>query len=186
MMKANWLAAALCLTTAALSAQTTNPREFRTVTQVFDGSVSGAERAITAAAAALPEDRDSFVPSSGEFKGVRSFLQMVKHIAVDNYMNGAALLGEKVPIEIGEHENGPDSVRTKTAVVGFLKDSFAYLHKAIRTIDEKNLMSPAKDPWGGEQLPRLLFVTAGIAHPWDLYGQMVEYLRMNGIDPQRR
>ncbi len=47
----------------------------------------------------MPEDKFEFVPSNGEFKGVRSFAQMVKHVAVDNYMNGAALLGEKVPIE---------------------------------------------------------------------------------------
>jgi hypothetical protein len=67
----------------------------------------------------------------------------------------------------------------------FLGDSFEYLEKAVNTVTEKNLMESVKDPWGGGELPRLLFVNSGISHPWDLYGQMVEYLRMNGIDPQR-
>jgi hypothetical protein len=33
--------------------------------------------------------------------------------------------------------------------------------------------------------PRLSAVTAAIAHPWDVYGQMIEHLRMNGIDPEK-
>jgi hypothetical protein len=110
---------------------------------------------------------------------------MVKHVAVDNYMNGAALLEEEVPIEIGVHENGPDSIKTKPEIMKLLRDSFEYLDKAVNTVNEKNLMEPVKDPWGGGDLPRLLFVNSGISHPWDLYGQMVEYLRMNGIDPQK-
>jgi hypothetical protein len=39
-------------------------------------------------------------------------------------------------------------------------------------------------PEGGRG-PRLSVVTAAISHPWDIYGQMIEYLRMNGIDPQK-
>jgi hypothetical protein len=34
-------------------------------------------------------------------------------------------------------------------------------------------------------VPRLSVVTAAISHPWDIYGQMIEYLRMNGIDPEK-
>jgi hypothetical protein len=67
----------------------------------------------------------------------------------------------------------------------FLKNSFAYLRKATETLDEKNLMMPTKDPWSGTQVPRLMFATTGISHPWEMYGQMAIYLRMNGIDPNR-
>jgi hypothetical protein len=35
-------------------------------------------------------------------------------------------------------------------------------------------------------IPRLRVVDAAMAHPWDIYGQMIEYLRMNGIDPQAK
>ena len=111
-----------------------------------------------------------------------AFAQLVKHIAVDNYMTGAALLGEKVPIEVGVHETGSDAISTKAQITKFLRDSFLYLHKAVDTVDQKNLMEPVS--YEGVALPRLAVVNAAISHPWDIYGQMIEYLRMNGIDPQ--
>ena len=98
-------------------------------------------------------------------------------------MNAAALLEEKTPVEVGEHENGADSIKTKAEILKFLKESFTYLLKATDTLDEKNLMTPTKDPWSGTQIPRLMFVTTGISHSWEMYGQMVIHLRMNGIDP---
>ncbi|HEV7675496.1 MAG TPA: DinB family protein [Candidatus Angelobacter sp.] len=115
---------------------------------------------------------------------VRTFAQLAKHIAVDNYLSGAALLGEKPPIEPGVHENGSDSIRTKAEVIKFLRDSFIYLHKGASTMNEKNLMGEVDYPSGG-RVARLSVVTAAISHPWDIYGQMIEYLRMRGIDPQK-
>jgi hypothetical protein len=50
-------------------------------------------------------------------------------------------------------------------------------------VTEKNLVQAVTYPGGG-QVTRLTVVLAASAHPWDLYGQMVEYLRINGIDPQ--
>jgi hypothetical protein len=153
------------------------------VAEVFDRSIDGPERANLALAEKMPESHYSFVPTQGEFKGVRTFAQLAKHIAVDNYLNGAALLREKPPIEPGPHNNGPDSLRNKTDVVKFLRESFVYLHKAIATVNEHNLMEVVELPEGG-RAPRLAVVIAAISHPWDIYGQMIEYLRMNGIDPQ--
>jgi hypothetical protein len=154
------------------------------VTQVLDRSVSGPERATLALARRMPENLYNFAPSKGAFNGVRTFALLGKHIAVANYQMGAALLGEKLPIEAGPHDNGPDSVRTKAEVVKFLQESFVYLHKAIATVNEHNLMEEVDLPEGG-RAARLTVVTAAISHPWDLYGQMIEYLRMNGIDPQK-
>jgi hypothetical protein len=119
------------------------------------------------------------------FKGVRTFAQMAKHVAVVNFMNAAAVHGEKPTVEIGERENGSESIKTRAQILQFLKDSFSDLRKATDTLDEKNLMSSTKDPWSGKQAPRLLFVTTGISHPWEMNGQMVIYLRMNGIDPYK-
>ena len=150
----------------------------------MDHSVSAAERATLALAEAMPGNRYSFVPARGEFHGVRTFAQLAKHIAVANYLNGAALLGEKLAIEVGKEENGPHSVSSKADVIKFLGDSFLYLHKAMATVNDRNLMEIVALPEGG-QAPRLSVVAAGISHPWDIYGQMIEYLRMNGIDPQR-
>ncbi|HEY6305553.1 MAG TPA: DinB family protein [Candidatus Angelobacter sp.] len=155
----------------------------KTVTQQFDRSVAGPERACLALANAMPADRYDFVPRNGEFTGVRSFAQLAKHIAVDNYLNGAALLGEKSPVDSGAHENGPDSIQTKAQVLTFLQDSFTYLHKAVATVNDRNLMELVDYPGGG-RVSRLAVVASAISHPWDIYGQMIEYMRMNGIDPQ--
>lgn len=154
------------------------------VVEVFDRAVGGPERATLALAEKMPDSLYNFVPAHGEFKGVRSFALLAKHIAVANYQMGAALLGEKLPIEPGLHENGPDSIHSKADVVKLLRESFVYLHKGIATVNEHNLMDVVDLPEGG-RAPRLSVVTAAISHPWDIYGQMIEYLRMNGIDPQK-
>src|SRR5438046_5140487 len=93
------------------------------------------EQEFTGAADAMPEDKYSFAPSTGEFKGVRTFGQQVKHVAAVNYIFGAAILGEKPPVDVGG-ENGPDSVKSKAEIMTFLKDSFAYLHKALVSISD--------------------------------------------------
>jgi len=154
------------------------------VVEVFDRSVDGPELATLAMAEKMPESHYNFAPTQGEFKGVRTFAQLAKHIGVANYQMGAALLREKVPIEPGPHDNGPDSVRSKTEIVKFLRESFVYLHKGMATVNEHNLLEVVELPEGG-RVPRLSVVTAAIAHPWDIYGQMIEYLRMNGIEPQK-
>jgi hypothetical protein len=120
-------------------------------------------------------------------EGVRSFAQLVKHVAVDNYVDAASLLREKPPIDVGEHENGPDSIESKAQILQFVRDSFAYMQKAIRTVNQDNLMEPLQFAAGAsDTIPRLRIVDAAMAHPWDIYGQMIEYLRMTGIDPQAK
>ncbi len=149
---------------------------------VFDRSLSGMEREVVSAAEAMPDDKFNFAPTQGEFKGVRTFAQQIKHIAAVNYMLGAAIMSEKPPVELGG-ENGPDNIASKADVVKFLKDSFAYLHKALNTLDESNVLGQVQSPFGSNKASRLGLATIAIAHPFDHYGQMVEYLRMNGIIP---
>lgn len=166
------------------NAQSHLPEPPKNVAEAFDLSVTGAERATLALASAMPEDRYNFKPSQGAFKGVRTFAELAKHIAVDNYVNGASLLGDKLPAERGARENGPAAVRTKAEVITFLQDSFTYLHKGMNTVNERNLMEVIPLTEGG-QAPRLMVISSAISHPWDIYGQMIEYLRMNGVDPQK-
>ena len=166
-----------------LSAQSASANLPKTVTEVLDKSVEGGERAVLALGQMMPANRYSFTPTSGEFAGVRNFGQMLKHVAVDNYVNGAALLQETPPVQVGLRENGPDSLSDKDAILKFVRDSFVYLHRGVATVNERNLMQMVSYPDGG-QVNRLTVVMAASAHPWDLYGQMIEYLRMNGINPQ--
>ena len=184
MNKMKWLFASMLLLVGSALAlgQDAKPAEHRTIAQVLDRGVTGVENEFVSAADAMPEDKYSFAPANGEFKGVRTFAQQVKHVAAVNYMIGAAILEEKPPIELGG-ENGPDSVKTKADIVKFLKDSFAYVHKAAGTINEGNLLSPIKSPFGENMVTRLGMATLIVGHCFDHYGQMVEYLRMNAIVP---
>jgi hypothetical protein len=156
--------------------------EHLTVTQVLDNSVSNLERDFIPAAEAMPDDKFDFAPTNGEFKGVRNFGQQIKHVAAVNYELGAALLSEKPPVDIGD-ESGPANITSKADILKYLKDSFAYVHKAIATINDKNLVEPVKSPFGEGKVTRLSLATTVSWHGFDHYGQMVEYLRVNGIIP---
>ena len=184
MKNLTWLFASMLFLAASglVLAQDAKPAEHRTVAQVLDRGVTGVENEFVSAADAMPEDKYSFAPTNGEFKGVRTFAQQLKHVAAVNYMVGAAILEEKPPVELGS-ENGPDSVKTKADIVKFIKDSFAYVHKAVGTINEGNLLNPIKSPFSENTVTRLGMATLVVAHCFDHYGQMVEYLRMNSIVP---
>jgi hypothetical protein len=64
----------------------------------------------------------------------------------------------------------------------FLNDSFAYLHKSIASVTDKNELDQMDSPFG-MKAAKLSWASFSVAHPMDHYGQMVEYLRMNGIVP---
>jgi len=163
-------------------AQDAKPDEHKTVSQILDATTSNIEGEFVGAAEAMPEDKYSFAPTNGEFKGVRTFGQQVKHVAAVNYIVGGTILGEKPPADTGG-ENGPESLKTKADIIKYLKDSFAYAHKAIASVSEQNLTGSIKAPFGEGTATRLGMATLFSWHPMDHYGQMVEYLRMNGIVP---
>jgi uncharacterized damage-inducible protein DinB len=143
-----------------------------------------AEKAIVSAADAMPADKYGFAPTDGEFKGVRTFGQMVKHLSATNYILAAAALGEEPPADAGD-ELGPEAVRTKAEILDYLKGSFAYLDKAIEAIGQNNapVKSSPISPLKGAEATRLALVVESLVHAFDHYGQMVEYLRMNGVVP---
>ena len=154
-----------------------------TFASVLNKQLSGVEGELVPAAEAMPADKFSFAPSQGEFKSVRNFGSQIKHIAAVNYILGAAILGTKPPAEAGEGEDGPATVKSKDEIAKYLKDSFAYAHKALESITEANVLVPIKGPFGPGMTTRLGLAVITISHPFDHYGQVVEYLRMNGIVP---
>lgn len=188
-MKKEFVTAVLLLALGApavISAQA-NPTQNKadqkaTIAGVLDKDLTSMEKEVVSAAEAMPEDKFNFAPTQGEFKGVRTYAQQIKHVAAVNYMLGAGILGEKPPVDIGS-ENGPDKMTSKDDVVKFLKDSFEYLHRSLATVNESNLLGEVQSPFGPNKMTRLRLVLIATAHPFDHYGQMVEYLRMNNIIP---
>jgi len=183
------VACGLLVLTAGAAAQASKPKtsvpkkeEHRTVTMILDHTVSNLEYEFVPAAEAMPEDKFGFAPTAGEFKGVRTFGQQIKHVAAVNYELGAAILEQKSPVDTGG-EDGPASITTKADILKYLKESFEYVHKAVATINEKNVVGTVKSPFGEGSVSRLGLATSVSSHGFDHYGQMVEYLRMNGIVP---
>ncbi len=154
----------------------------QSVTTVLDRRMSGVEKQFTDLADAMPEDKFSFVPTNGEFKTVRTFGEQVKHVAAANYMYGASILGEKPPVDTGG-ENGPDNLKSKADIMKYLRESFAYVHRAANSTNDGNLLTPIKGPFGNAMTNRLALATGIMTHVYDHYGQLVVYLRMNGIIP---
>jgi uncharacterized damage-inducible protein DinB len=155
-------------------------REKRAI-MVFLKSV---ERQITSAAEAMPADKYGFVPTEGEFKGVRSFGQQVKHLAATNHILAAAALGEDPPPDAGD-EAGPEAVRTKAEILDYLHSSFVHLGQAVDAIGSTNTAVKASpiSPLPASGTTRLGLAVEALIHAFDHYGQMVEYLRMNGVVP---
>lgn len=154
-----------------------------TVASVVDREISAIENLILSAAEAMPEDKFNFSPESlnipgGDYKGVRTFAVQVKHIASSNYFIWSPLTGDKVPENIKDG-NGPAELKSKADIIKFLKDSFALGHKAAATLTTENMLQTP----GSSKSTRLRLANFGVAHAYDHYGQMVEYLRMNGIVP---
>jgi uncharacterized damage-inducible protein DinB len=143
-----------------------------------------AEKLLISAVDAMPADKFGFAPTDGEFKGVRTFGQMAKHVAATNHILAAAALGEQPPADAGD-EVGPETVRTKDEILNYLSGSFMHLSKAIDAIGQTNTSvntSPISPLKKGE-VTRSALVVESLFHAADHYGQMVEYLRMNGVVP---
>lgn len=154
-----------------------------TVASAVDRDINAVEKQIIEAAEAMPEEKFNFSPEAlniagSNYKGVRTFAVQVKHIATSNWFIWSALTGEKLPEGLNDG-NGPANLRSKREIIQFLKDSFALGHRAAATLTTENMLQTLRNG----QTTRLSRTTFGVAHAYDHYGQMVEYLRMNGIVP---
>ncbi|MGA8938559.1 MAG: DinB family protein [Acidobacteriaceae bacterium] len=133
----------------------------------------------------MPADKYSFAPTQTifapgqgvRFATVRTFVQEVTHVAEANYYFYSEVGGMKPDVDRAELEN----IHTKDEAVAALAKSFRFAHKAIATITPANAYLPIK-PIDG-MTTRVSLAAFGVAHGYDHYGQMVEYLRMNGLVP---
>ncbi len=179
------LSAMLIIAVSALGqgSKTAEAATAPTLASAVDHEISAVEKEVLDAAEAMPEDKFNFSPESlnlpgSDYKGVRTFAGQVKHIAASNYFIWSPLTGDKLPANLKDG-NGPEDVKTKAEILAFLKDSFALGHRAAATLTTENMLQTP----GQSKSTRLRLATFGVAHAFDHYGQMVEYLRMNGIVP---
>ncbi len=142
--------------------------------QIYGKLMSGMQSEIISAAEAMPADKYNFAPTQGEFTGVRTFGQQVKHLAESNYE-----FFDGWNIGPAPQEADIEKLTSKDDIVKALKDSYVYAHKAIDTITAAN----AFESLGKDKGTRAGTAAFCIAHAMDHYGQIVVYLRLNGIVP---
>ena len=153
-----------------------------TPANAIDPLISVWEYQFVGVAKAMPADKYDFkpmtnVPAGAKFDGVRSFADEVKHVAQANFYFYSAASGLKPEADmkaIGE-------LKTKAEIVSALEASFAFAHKAVATLTLDNSFKAIKSV-DGMSTP-IALMAFGPAHGYDHYGQMVEYLRMNGLLP---
>ncbi len=167
----------LAISACAIGARGQGP----TVASTLDREIGTLEKNLLALAEAMPEDKYNFTPAAlnipgSDFKTVRTFAIQVRHTAASNYAIWSRVTGEKFPQDFMGGD-GPENFKTKAEVLGFLKDSFAVGHKAAASLTQENMLENIGNS------TRLRLVVFGITHAMDHFGQMVEYLRMNGIVP---
>ncbi len=138
------------------------------------------ERDFLAVAEAMPDKLYTFAPPGAGFKGVRTFAEQVKHVACGNYAFFAEFQRQTPPA--GCENGGPNTARTKAGLMQYLRESFAYADAALASLNETNMLDSVEGPYFAPNT-RLGIATAAVWHASDHYGQLVEYLRMNGIIP---
>jgi hypothetical protein len=152
----------------------------------IDREVTLAERQLMGIVEAMPEAKFNFTPESldikgANFKGVYTFAGLVKHLAAANYFLWGGAGGDPIPPTI-TGVKGPESMTSRTEIIALLKASFASGHHAAAALTPENSLDQVSGP-GGQKVPRVFGLTFAVAHAYDEYGQMVEYLRMCGIVP---
>jgi uncharacterized damage-inducible protein DinB len=152
----------------------------------FDSQLSLIEDQMMSAVKAMPADKFAFAPSAAVFTAaqkpafdkVRTFAGQATHVAEANYFFFSTISGLKPDVDV----KGIEKLTSKDEVVAALAGSFAYAHKAIATITVANAFEVIKSPEPGFQT-RATLASFGVSHAFDHYGQMVEYMRMNGVVP---
>jgi uncharacterized damage-inducible protein DinB len=141
------------------------------------------------AAEAMPAEKWDYRPAAGMFKNekpqfgpseVRTFGEQVKHVACANFAFAAELNGTKPPDACDK--GGPSPAKTRVELLTYLRDSFTAIRKSLSEITAKNMYDAIEGPYAGPNT-RLGLAGVCIWHVADHYGQLIIYLRENGIVP---
>jgi len=177
--------------TATLHAQTPAPAAIAKIdpAKSLDAAVTGLEKQLVPLAEAMPADKYSFAPNSDlfkpgvtvDYKGVRTFGQELAHIIQANDFFFLGVKGIAKPdAEATAKLAAIGKLTEKDDLIKALKESFARAHEAVATLTPENAWEHAGR---GATDTRAEEVTHALGHSYDIYGQLVEYLRMNGIVP---
>jgi uncharacterized damage-inducible protein DinB len=124
----------------------------------------------------MPEAKFGFKPVDT----VRTFGAILAHVAGASYEFCAAAKGEKTPHAEDEFEK---SATTKAAIVKALDGAIAYCDEAFKNTDDAKLAQMVNGAFGGDKVPRAAMLSGNTGHYMEHYGNIVTYLRINGLVP---
>ena len=160
---------ALAVTVTAAEAQ--NP-----VSDGIRSSWNGAKRNINESAEQMPEEHYGFKPVDS----VRTFGQILAHVAGASYVFCASAKGEKSPFAEDYFEK---IEKTKAAIVKAVADSHAYCDGAYTALTDATAGQMVNNPFGTGQGSRAAQLIGNVGHDNEHYGNLVTYFRIKGMVP---
>src|ERR1700758_2870557 len=152
----------------------------KSIAESVSGTLQFAEGNFIGLAEAMLEDKYSYNPTAGKFEGVRSFGEQVKHVACAQFAFFNEFEGKKPPEDC--EKGGHDPAKTKAELIKYLKDSFDYSNRVLTMLTANNALDRVEGRYAGPNTKLGISVIA-VWHITDHYGQLVAYLRLNGIVP---
>lgn len=152
----------LCLCFLPLAA----PAQDNLKTVVIQRYFNSVRRNLVAAADVMPAAKYNYKLTDGQM----SFAEWLNHSSERNYADCSALKGEAAPSAAA----GISALKDKEQVSKALKDSFAYCSTALEGVDDQKVLASPQLTYS------LLHV---VVHNNEIYGNIVGYLRSNGIVP---
>jgi uncharacterized damage-inducible protein DinB len=143
---------------------------------VVKGGWSEAKRNIRESADQMPEENYGFKPVDS----VRSFGQILAHVAGASYEFCSAAKGEKSPFSEDHFEK---TATTKAAILKAVDDAIAYCDGAYAPLTDANAAETISMPFGMGKSPRIRTLLMNVGHLQEHYGNLVTYFRIKGIVP---
>lgn len=164
------------LTAAAAVAQPAPASGAQPISQALAQAWDGEKGKVSKSAALMPEGDYNFKPVDT----VRTFGQLLAHIAGANYEFCAVAKGEKSPHAEDAFEK---TLKTKAEIVKQLEESFAYCTAVYKMQDDKKLTEAIEMPFGMGKAPRAAALINNTIHVAEHYGNLVTYFRVKGMVP---
>src|SRR5581483_11797141 len=152
----------------------------KSIAESVSGTLQFVEGNFLDLAEAMPEDKYSYIPTTGKFEGVRSFGEQIKHVACAQFAFFNEFEGKKPPDDC--EKGGHDHAKTKSDLLKYLKNSFDYGNRILGTLTPANALDRVEGRYAGPNT-KLGIAVVAVWHITDHYGQLIEYSRMNGIVP---
>jgi len=157
------------LFTALLSAQEAPANPLVTVSKMMYGIAKGD---VMGSVDKIPDNLWSYQPT----KDVRTVAQLFAHIADGQYeFCGVAAEGHIVSKDIEK------TVKTKAGIVAALKTAFEYCDAEYARMTDAN--AAEMGTFFNRNITKLGAMDFNIAHTMEHYGNLVTYMRLNGIVP---